>query len=219
MRGKTVVTTGNTDMEQGVAAVARRGGFSFGEIKIMDLPPDEGLAAFLIGTGDAYIGGIPQRTRAGKEGMLELISGVDLGPAPINGMVTTRKFDREHREELLKLLHVWFKIVNFVERNPDDGGQMIVTVLNQNTGAKFTIDDFKTFWQKYEHYPLTPKDVAIAILSPTGRNSWKARWDDCNEYLFDVKKVIPTPVKPNDAFLMIEAQQAYVKKYGDGAPQ
>ena len=91
LKGRTVVTTGRTDMEQGVAAAARRGGLDFRkDVKIIDLNPDEGLAAFLRGEGDAYIGGIPQRTRAAKEGMLEMLTGADIGPPPINGFVTTK---------------------------------------------------------------------------------------------------------------------------------
>ena len=69
-------------MEQGVAAAATRGGLDFKrDVKVIYLEPDQGLAAFLNGTGDAYIGGIPQRTRAGKEGMVEMLTGIDLGPA------------------------------------------------------------------------------------------------------------------------------------------
>jgi NitT/TauT family transport system substrate-binding protein len=224
LKGKTIVTTGNTDMEQGVAAAARRGGLKFSkdntsDIKIVDLPPDEGLAAFLSGTGDAYIGGIPQRTRAGKEGMLELVSGIDLGPAPINGFVTTKTFDRSHREDLLKFLKVWFRIVNAVQANSDDTRAIIVKELNQNSGASFTIDDFNKFWQHYEHYPLSPKEIATDILSPTGRNYWKARWDDDNAYFSSIVKTIPAPVKPDDAFLMPEVQKAFVERYGENAPK
>ena len=104
---KTVITTSNTDMEQGVAAAANRGNLDFTkDIKIINLNPDEGLAAFLTGSGDAYIGGIPQRTRAGKEGMIEMLTGVDLGPAPINGIVTTKQYYEKNKEKLLKILKV-----------------------------------------------------------------------------------------------------------------
>ena len=72
--------------------------------KIINLNPDEGLASFLTGQGDAFIGGIPQRTRASKEGMIEMLTGADLGPAPINGMVTTKKYAQENPDILLKLL-------------------------------------------------------------------------------------------------------------------
>ena len=220
LKGKTVVTTSNTDMEQGVVAAARQGGLDFTkDIKIINLSPDEGLAAFLSGTGDAYIGGIPQRTRAGKEGMLEMLTGLDIGPAPINGIVTTKKFAQDHQDELLKLLKVWFKIVNYVDANEDEAGKTIVTILNENSGAKFTIDDFKKYWQKYERYPLSPTAIDKDILSPSGRNYWKAHWDDCNTYFVNVVHTIPVPVKPEDAFFMPDAQKAYVAKYGADAPK
>ncbi len=65
VKGNTVVTTGNTDMGQAVVGSAARVGLDPDmDITIIDLNPDEGLAAFLSGTGDFYLGGIPQRTRA-----------------------------------------------------------------------------------------------------------------------------------------------------------
>lgn len=215
LKGKTVVTTGKTDMEQGVAAAARRGGLEFvKDIRIIDLNPDEGLAAFLRGEGDAYIGGIPQRTRAGKEGMLEMLTGADLGPPPINGFVTTKAFAAAHEAELLKLLHVWFRIVNANNANISDGGSIIVKRLNEQSGAQFTLDDYKKFWNNYEHYPSSPQEVQELILSPSGGNYWLARWDDCNNYFFNITHTIPGPVDPSDAFMMETAQQAYIKRYG-----
>lgn len=215
LKGKTVITTGKTDMEQGVAAAARRGGLDFtSDIRIIDLNPDEGLAAFLRGEGDAYIGGIPQRTRAQREGMLEMLTGADLGPPPINGIVTTKRYAREHQEELLKVLRVWFRIVNYVNSNMDGGAKIVVDTLNANSGAQFTIEDFKTFWNNYEHYPESPAAVQAVILDPAGRNYWKARWDDCNEYFYKITKTIPRPIEPSDAFLMEEAHRAFIAKYG-----
>jgi len=215
LKGRTVITTGKTDMEQGVAAAARRGGLDFRkDVRIIDLNPDEGLAAFLRGEGDAYIGGIPQRTRAGKEGMLELLTGADLGPPPINGLVTTRDFAEKHQDILLKLLRVWFKSVHHVNQNMEDGAGIIIKELNSYTGAKFTVEDFRRFWNNYEHYPASPREVQSLILDPSGRNYWKARWDDCNTYFFEITHTIAKPVSPEDAFFMIEAQKAYVQRYG-----
>ncbi len=215
LRGKTVITTGKTDMEQGVAAAARKGGLDLRkDLRIIDINPDEGLAAFLRGEGDAYIGGIPQRTRAGKEGMLEMLTGADLGPPPINGFVTTKDYARQHRDVLLKLLRVWFKTINHVNLNMADGAGIIIKELNSYSGAMFTLDDFRRFWNNYEHYPASPREVQDLILEPGGRNYWKARWDDCNLYFHQVTGVISRPVDPNDAFLMPEAQSAYVEAYG-----
>ena len=216
LRGATVITTSHTDMEQGVAAAARRGGLGFPrDLKIIDLNADEGLAAFLRGEGDAYIGGIPQRSRASKEGMLEMLTGADLGPPPINGIVTTRAYAREHNDELLRILHVWFRIVRSINAEPESGGgAIIVNKLNRETGTQFTMDDFNRFWNKLEHYPQSPREIEESILSPMGKNYWRARWDDTNDYLVNIRKTIDRPVSPEDAFLMPSAQRAYVERFG-----
>jgi NitT/TauT family transport system substrate-binding protein len=214
LKGKTVITTGKTDMEQGVSAAARRGELDFKkDVKIIDLNPDEGLAAFLRGEGDAYIGGIPQRTRAGKEGMLEMLTGSDLGPPPMNGFVTTKQYAAAHQDELLKLLRIWFKTVKYVDQN-DDGANIIIKHLNSYSAAQFTLTDFRKFWNNYEHYPSSPREVQSLILDSTGKNYWKARWDDCNLYFYQVTGAISKPVDPNGVFVMEDAQRAYVARYG-----
>jgi ABC-type nitrate/sulfonate/bicarbonate transport system substrate-binding protein len=215
LKGKTVVTTGKTDMEQGVAAAARKGGLDFKkDIKIIDLNPDEGLAAFLRGEGDAYIGGIPQRTKASKEGMIEMLTGADLGPPPINGLVTTKQYAEAHQEELLKILRVWFKTVKYINSNMDDGASVIIKKMNASSGGNFTIEDFKKFWNNYESYPASPKEVQQMILDPKGKNYWQARFNDCNTYFYEITGTIKQPVKAEDAFWMEKAQRAYTEKYG-----
>lgn len=216
LRGKTFVTTSKTDMEQVVAYAVRSAGMDFRrDVKVVDMEPDEGLAAFLSGTGDAYVGGIPQRTRALKEGYVELVTGVDLGPSEINGLATTRKFAEAHEEELLKIIKVMFRIIQHVNSNMDDGGQIIINELNKNTAAQFTMDDFKRFWNNFEHYTATPKEVEEKILNPQSPTYWKARWDDTNYYFIEMAKTIPKPVGPEEAFWMEKAHRAYVAKYGN----
>lgn len=216
MRGKTVVTTGNTDMEQAVLGAAYRNGLDYTkDFKVVDMNPDEGLAAFLSGTGDFYLGGIPQRTRATKEGYKPIIIGAQLAPPPLNGIITTKDYAAKNEEALLKIIKVWFRIVNYVQNNTDEAGDKVITTLNQQTGANMTVDDFKTFWQNYEHYPLSAAQVQQDILDPSGYSYWKARFDDCNWYFYDVKKSIAAPVKAEDAMMLEQVQKAYVAKYGD----
>lgn len=216
MKGKTIVTTGNTDMEQAVLGVAYRNGLDYTtDFEVVDMNPDEGLAAFLSGTGDFYLGGIPQRTRATKEGYKPIVVGAQLAPPPLNGIVTTKDYAANNDETLLKLLKVWFRIVNYVEQNPEEAGGMVIKTLNEQTGANMTVEDFTTFWQNYEHYPLSPEQVQRDILEPEGYSYWKARWDDCNWYFYEVKQSIKEPVDPADAMMMEEVQQAYLEKYGE----
>ena len=78
----TVVTTMATDMGKQVTAALESVGVDVDDVEIVDMNPDQGLAAFLSGTGDVYLGGIPQRTRATAEGMVVVASGPDLAPPP-----------------------------------------------------------------------------------------------------------------------------------------
>ena len=215
LKGKTVVTAGNTDMEQAVVGAAFRVGMDWRkDFKIVDMNPDEGLAAFLSGTGDAYLGGIPQRTRAVKEGMVVIASGPDLAPPPINGIVTTEAYADKNQETLLKLVHVWFRIVRFVDANKEAGAKIVLDTLNKQTGAQMTVNDFTSFWNKLENYPLNAGEVERDILSPNGYAYWKKRFDDCNWYFHTVKGVIKNDVNAKDAMLLLQTQAAYVKKYG-----
>jgi hypothetical protein len=207
LRGSMVITTANTDMEQGVAAAAARGGLNFGrDIRIINLEPDVGLAAFLSGQGDLFIGGLPQRFRAKREGMIEVLTGRDLGPVPINGIVSTKTFVERNRETIYKILKVWFKSVQYINNDIDAGAAVIIDILNRNSAARFTIDDFKSMWNKLETFPPTAAAITQDILDSTGPHYWKDRWEDCNSYLYDIKKVIPNRVDPNGVFLMQEIQ-------------
>ncbi|MCY4008834.1 MAG: ABC transporter substrate-binding protein [Anaerolineaceae bacterium] len=216
MEGRTVVTTGNTDMGQAVIGSAEKVGLDpDSDFTIIDLNPDEGLAAFLAGTGDFYLGGIPQRVRATAEGYKPIVVGADLAIPPLNGIITTPDYAAENQETLLKLLHVWFRIVNFVEENTDEGAMIILDTLNSQTGSNMTVEGFKEYWQGYEHYPLNPSEIERDILSEDGYSYWKARWDYTNNFFVNVSGVISEPVPTEGVFLMEEIHAAYVEAYGD----
>jgi ABC-type nitrate/sulfonate/bicarbonate transport system substrate-binding protein len=216
LKGRTIVTTSNTHMEQALAFAARRGGLAFKrDLKILDLSPDDGLAAFLAGQGDAYIGGLSQRVRAAKEGMIVMLGGTDLGPSPITGFVTTQRFARDNRETVLKLIKVWFRIVNYVNSNIDEGGAIIADELKSRSETPLTLDEFKRFWNKIEHFPASAADVEADILSPLGRNYWKPRWISCNYYYVKIVGSISQQVSPENIFIMHEIHREYVERFGN----
>lgn len=218
LRGRTVVTTSGTDMEQGVAAAAARAGLRFGEdVRIIDLDPDEGLAAFLAGQGDAYIGGIPQRLRATQEGARPLLVGRDLGPAEINGYIALEGTFRERSEEIQKLLGIWFRTVQAIESD-SSLARRIVTELNRNSGGNFTVADFWRFFNNIEHYPPHPQAVQADILGQSGGNYWRRRWDSCNSYFSQIvppnsPQRIPAPV-PYTASMIDTVQTLLLQRYG-----
>jgi NitT/TauT family transport system substrate-binding protein len=213
LKSKTVVTTMGSDMGKAVVEAARTNGLARDDFKIIDMDPDQGLAAFISGTGDAYLGGIPQRTRLNQEGFLTLVTGPDLAPVPLNGWTTTKGFAEKNPEALLKLQHVMFRIIRYTDANQDEVAKTITDRLNAETGAKMSIADFKRFWNEIEVYPKNAGAVKTDMLDESGFANWKRTWDNDNYYFVEVDKLIPEKV-PYDAFWAGKVQEEYIKKYG-----
>jgi NitT/TauT family transport system substrate-binding protein len=213
LKGRTIVTTMFTDMGKQVAEALKSVGLTTTDVKIIDMDPDQGLAAFLSGTGDAYLGGIPQRVRAVAEGMPVLASGPDLAPPPINGLVTTADFAKGHEEALLKLMHVFHRIIRYCDANTAECGKSITDRLNKDTGANLTVQGFQDFWQKFELYAPNAQATKDLILSESGVAYWKRTWDGDNAYLAGSGS-IPRAVDPATHFLVQQTWDKYVAKYG-----
>jgi ABC-type nitrate/sulfonate/bicarbonate transport system substrate-binding protein len=213
LKGKTIVTTMGSDMGKAVVEATRNNGLSRDAFKIIDMDPDEGLAAFISGSGEAYLGGIPQRTRLNSEGYLTLITGADLAPLPLNGWVTTKQFADKNADALLKLQHVMFKIIRYTNANQDEVAKMITDRLNTETGAKMTTEDFKRFWNEIEVYPKNAAEAKTEMLDNESFANWKRTWDNDNYYFVEVDKLISEKV-PYDAFWGDKVEEEYIKKYG-----
>jgi NitT/TauT family transport system substrate-binding protein len=207
------VTTMATDMGKQAVSALESVGLSQDDVKIVDMNPDQGLAAFLSGTGDAYLGGIPQRTRATAEGMEVLVSGPDLAPPPINGLVTTNEYAEQNEEQLLKLVNVFHRIVRYCDANTADCGKIITAQLNRDTGADLTVEGFVDFWQNFELYAPNAAATKEMILDESGVAYWKRTWDSDNEFLTE-SDAISEPVPSEDHFLVEETWHKYVDEYG-----
>jgi ABC-type nitrate/sulfonate/bicarbonate transport system substrate-binding protein len=215
LRGKTIVTTLDSDMGKAVDAALQSAGMSRKDVKLVDLNPDQGLAAFLAGkTGDAYLGGVPQRTKAVKEGFPVIASGPQLAPPPINGIVTKSGFARDNQDDLLKLMHALFRTVRYCNANTDDCAGIIVGELNRTTAAGLTNRDFIDIWQRVENFDGNAAEVQRSILDPSGYAYWKKTWDGDNAYLVDRQRSIPSAVDAATNFWADRVQRAYVARYG-----
>ena len=217
LQGKTVVTTGNTDMELGVyAASVKVGGLDWKkDIKIIDMDPNQGLAAFLSGTGDAYIGGIPQRLGALKQGMKELITGSHLGPGsvPLVGYATTQEFIDKHYDALLRVLYVWNRTNRYIAENPaqtEEGGFFITQKLNEKTGAHMAPSDFKSMFNNWQHFPPT----VAAWQWWYQRIPPKQRWGLASEFFVTVKGTVKQTPDFSTFILFDKFLNDYKAKFG-----
>jgi NitT/TauT family transport system substrate-binding protein len=213
LKGRSIVTTMATDMGKQVVTALESVNLSQSDAKIIDMNPDQGLAAFLSGTGDAYLGGIPQRTRATAEGMIVVASGPDLAPPPINGFVTTKTFAEKNQDAMLALMNVMFRIVRYCNENTADCGKIITGELNAQTGAQLTVDGFVGFWQVFENYAGNASEVQKAILAEDGYSYWKKTWDGDNQFLIG-SGAIEKPVEAAEHFWGNKVQDLYIAKYG-----
>jgi hypothetical protein len=130
-------------------------------------------------------------------------------------LVTTRRFAREKREAVLKLIKVWFRIVNYVNSNFDEGAAIIAGELKSRSETALTLDEFKRLWNKVEHFPASAAGVEADILSPLGQNYWKSRWISCNYYYVKIVGSISDQVAPDDIFIMPEIHREYVARFGN----
>ncbi|MBX3568290.1 MAG: ABC transporter substrate-binding protein [Rhizobiaceae bacterium] len=213
LKGRSIVTTMATDMGKQVVTALESVNLSQTDAKIIDMNPDQGLAAFLSGTGDAYLGGIPQRTRATAEGMIVIASGPDLAPPPINGFVTTKTFAEKNQDAMLALMNVMFRIVRYCNDNTADCGKIITGELNAQTGAQLTVEGFVGFWQVFENYAGNASEVQEAILDDAGYSYWKKTWDGDNQFLIGSGS-IDKPVDAAEHFWGNKVQDLYIAKYG-----
>jgi ABC-type nitrate/sulfonate/bicarbonate transport system substrate-binding protein len=213
MRGKTIITTMGSDMGKAIVEVTKNNGLAKKDYTIIDMDPDQGLAAYISGSGDFYLGGIPQRTRLEQEGYLTMLVGPDLAPVPINGWVTTQSFVNKNEKALLKLQNVMFKIIRYTKANTEEVGKIITDKLNSETGASMSVKHFAKFFNEIEDYTGNASEVQRDILDKDGFAYWKKTWDNDNRYFFEVDKLIPEKV-PYSAFSGEKFQQIYIKSYG-----
>ncbi|TAM68511.1 MAG: ABC transporter substrate-binding protein [Microbacteriaceae bacterium] len=214
LKGRTVVTTEGTDMGKALSIALSRNHIPESDVKVVDMDTDAGLAAFLSGTGDAYIGGIPERAKALSEGMKVGVAGPALAPPAINGIVTTKGYLAKNEKSVLKVINVMHRIIRYCDAKTDQCGTTITDQLNKTTAAGLTLDGFKQYWQKIELYAGDAKAAKQMILDPTGVAYWKTSWDSDNSYLVGTK-AIPAAVPASSNFDMQRVWTAYVKEYGE----
>ncbi|WP_120005172.1 ABC transporter substrate-binding protein [Nesterenkonia muleiensis] len=214
LEGRTVVTTLGTDMGNQLMNALESVGMNQNDVNIVDMDPDAGLAAFLSGTGDAYLGGVPQRGTALNNGMEVGLAGPDLAPPPINGLVTSASYLEENKETLLAFLNVTHRIIRYCDDETETCGEIITERMNQETADDFTVEDFVDFWQNIELYAQDAQSAAEMILEEDGIAYWRDTWDSDNNTLVDGGD-IPAAVDPAEHFLMEEVWEAYVDEYGE----
>lgn len=197
LKGKTILATKGTEMEQIVLSAAAKAELQPDvNIKIVHAQPSDSLAAFLRGEGEGFSGGVTERTEVARHEAVVLIEASDLNPPTLDGLVTTKQFAQEHPEVLHKLVKLWFKTIGFMEEDLDKRAQLVTDYLATVGSTKYTTDEYKYVWFNLHVFSKSPQDVQNGILNPNGNYYWKRSWDANNEFLLKEKK-IKNPISPD----------------------
>ncbi|MEW6579578.1 MAG: ABC transporter substrate-binding protein [Chloroflexota bacterium] len=214
LKGKDVLTTKGSDMEMGVAAALRAGGLDISDVNIIDMNPDDGLAAFLAGTGDAFLGGLPHRFRLVKEGMQTLVTAQDVGSEAVVlcGFSATEDYVEDNFDTLVDFTRGTFLTMQYVNANQDAAFGRITELLNSYTGAQMTIQDIKNLWNRIEFFPTTGAEMYWLLVSPQGARYWRPRMEFVYEF-YSEQGLVRNSMDYDEVFSFGPILEAYMAKY------
>lgn len=209
LKGKTVIFPASGSSLVLVASTLAAAGLSLDDINVVDMNVDQGLSAFLGGNGDFYLGGTPQRVKAVKEGNRVLVDATNLPASAIElaGFAATDQFIADHSDALLKFIEIWYRGINYVKENPDDGYQRIVDKVNEIHGTEFlTVEDLAGIWNKVEYFPESACAAQDFFFEEGGARYWRQSFEAINT-VYLANGSIKQAVLPEEVLVIEEFQQ------------
>jgi ABC-type nitrate/sulfonate/bicarbonate transport system substrate-binding protein len=209
LRGKKISVTEGTELEQIVLESLKKAGLSKQDVTIIHASPEDGLAAFLSGSVDAFSAGLTERIAARSRGAIELLTTADVMQPVVDGLVTTEEFANKHPEILAELIKDWFKTVDYISQDVPKNSQEIRDYLAGVASTKFTPDQYKIAWS-FNVFPNNEEEASKLFLDPKSQFYWKVAWKANNDFLIQTGKA-KTPV-PESAFWGDKALQSNPSK-------
>lgn len=178
-KGKTL-TLVKASFEGTVKGVLEDVGVSMDDVEILDFPDDAQAAlAFMRGTGDLYIGSLPQEMRLLSEPGYVAVAGAEaLGPAGLffANTLTTDAYLTAHPEVAKKLLAIHFRLARYLREQPDKPLQLMLDYLNQSAGSAMSFEDGLQALKRFIVFQ-TMEDVEGGVYDPESPNYWKKALD------------------------------------------
>lgn len=176
LKGKTIILPGGASFYPVLDTALGYAGLTQADVQIIDMDPVEGAAAFLQGTGDFYSDGLPSRFRLEKEGMVNMLTGVQMGGGAMDtaGLYVTADFYEKNPEVVYGFLKAWYKAVDYIKTNPDEAIAMMIDWINEQSGAGMTVEDGKRFLTDLVLFP-TYDEVGEWFFTESSPYYWTNR--------------------------------------------
>ena len=217
LKGSTIILTKGLGMDAALKKAAEEAGLTYpDDFELIDMSHFEGLAAFLGGSGDGYIGGIPQRLRAGKEGAKILFDESIYAESVLHcGLATRLGYIEANPEVPIKIQNIMFRILQYVERNPREALTHIVDEVNKRTAANMTYEELHAAWNEMEFFPSNARWAFTTAVSPEGAQYWRAGLEfRMNTYLAD--GTLKNAVDLASVYHVPEVLAEYMQQYEPG---
>jgi ABC-type nitrate/sulfonate/bicarbonate transport system substrate-binding protein len=146
------------------------------DVKFMNFADDAKAAtALLSGTGDIYIGSLPQQRAITQEKGYVNVGGAEiLGPAGLwfDTMTSTDDFMTKHRETALRMLAVQFATVAEFDRDTDNIAKIGSKYHTQNSSIDTPPEEWKLFMTKFDDY-VSLEEAKEGFYNPESKLYWK----------------------------------------------
>ncbi len=179
-------------------SIAARGGISPKDLKVTDIPMNDGLLAVQSKSLDLSAGGLTQVTEIQKMGGRLAVSMEDAGFADITGFICRKSVLDSRRADLENLVRVWFDCVDYVFADINANSANSLAYLKANAATRYTLEEYSSALSQ-EYLPRSINDLNKNILGSGSRFDIVRIGKEVNEYLISrsiIKSaaIIPSPI-------------------------
>jgi len=137
-------------------------GLSIDDIKINNFATDaQAAVAFEGGTGDYYIGGLPQEAKMLQTpGKYVKVGGSEvLGPAALwfSSMAAKKSWLDAHADTTKKLLAIWYRTMRYLQEKPEKAMPLFTAAVNKATSSSLSVETVTSIVNSLERFATLPQ--------------------------------------------------------------
>ena len=165
LKGKTFAYPTETAIKPFIDLVLEKGSLKRSDFKSLVLDDPLTVNAMRSKQADFQVGGVPSRLVLQREGFKPIVTSIDLvkGAAPSensrelssilqNGWATTKEYYQKEHDTILRLASVNYRIMKFINTNPQQAMAIHMPYLSEVSGQRFTDEDGKVIYSSLDPF-------------------------------------------------------------------
>lgn len=152
------------------------------ELRVVDIPFDEGLLAAEHGDLDVAAVGLTQLTEATKRGGRVLFNMDDIGFADITGFVCKRSTLAKKRRAIENVIRMWFDATAYVMADIDHNSAHSLGYLKRNAATRYTIEEYKKALSQ-EYFPTSLPQAEADMIRKEGKYNFRTLYEAAADFL------------------------------------